>query len=175
MLQSQEEKSRADTFKTISCREGMLQGERGFHAPGDAYVCLLPFWQMMGSITRAAEAVCYRCTPQNRCATYYNSIRCKEAQAGRTGWSKQQSTYPLRDMQPANRSALLRSSMGRSSHTNCRAQKGDLRGWYGVLAAIAGVRRRLQGCSRRSSQGAGVGLLWVSGADSAREIKETRL
>lgn len=83
---------------------------KGFHAPVDAYVCFLPIWQMMGSITRAAEVVCYECTTQNKCATYCISI-CKEARLGERIWSKQQSSYPVRDMQPTNRLALSNSSI----------------------------------------------------------------
>ena len=61
-------------------RSGML--DESFHVPDDAYVCLLPLWQMMDLITRAAEVVCYKCTTQNCCATYYIPMRCKEVQVG---------------------------------------------------------------------------------------------
>jgi len=100
----------AVTLKTFSCGHERFSNE-GFHAPDDAYVCLLPIWQMMGSITRAAGVVCYKCTTQNRCAAYYISMQCKEAGWANGRWSKQLSSYPLRDMQPTNRLAWSSLSM----------------------------------------------------------------
>lgn len=72
----------------------------GFHAPDDAYVCLLPIWQMMGSITRAAEAVCYECTTQNRCAAYYISMQCKEA-----GWANGKMVQAVKQLSASRHAA----------------------------------------------------------------------